>query len=96
MEKPGNSLKLLVAGAFLAPPCVGAVILIPEVQVPCQHQPLMSMSQRRGLHMLKANDSSFVLGTEANIPSSFGGTVPCDKQSTAQALSSWSAVPAPA
>lgn len=37
----------------------------------CQHQPLMSMSQHRGLHRLKANDSSFVLGTEANIPNRF-------------------------
>lgn len=63
MEKLGNSLRLLVAGAFLAPPCVGAVIHIPEVQVPCQHQPLMSNAE--ACTCFKAKDSSFVLGDEA-------------------------------
>lgn len=71
----GNGLELQMAGAFLAPPLNSLPVWEweshPGEQVPCQHQPLVSMSQCRALQALKANYSSFVLGTEAHIPHRF-------------------------
>lgn len=74
--KAGDSLKLLEAGAFPASPLNNHPVwelwfTSLEVQVPCQHQPLISMSQCRELQVHKANYSSLFLGTKADIPTRF-------------------------